>query len=332
MRRSTAVTATAVALSALLPAVASCGSGSSGSSGSGASEGIDVVAAFYPYAYVAGRVAGEAATVHNLTPPGVEPHDLELTPQQVADLADADLVVYQAGFQPAIDLAVEQNPPGEALDVTDVVALRDTSTHDTDAGHTDTDHTDTDTDHTDTDTDHTDTESSVDPHLWLDPTLLIPITRRVADVLADLDPANAGDFAANADRLIADLSRLDAKFRSGLADCDRTEVVTSHAAFGYLTSRYALTMVPIAGLSPDADPSPQHLAELHSLISEHGITTVFAETLGTKAYADTLASDLGVEAAVLDPIEGLADEESGEDYLSLMRSNLAALRVANGCR
>ncbi len=319
---------TAAVLACLLPSLAACGGATSGNGG-GDDDGINVVAAFYPYAYVAQRVAGDAATVHNLTPPGVEPHDLELTPQQVAELADADLVIYEAGFQPAIDLAIEQNPPGEALDVTDVVPLRDTGAPvETGAVETGADHAEAGH----PDGAHTDTELSADPHLWLDPTLLIPITQQVADTLSDLDPTNANHFAANARRLSADLTRLDEQFQAGLADCDRTEVVTSHAAFGYLTSRYGLTMVPIAGLSPDADPSPQHLAELHSLINAHDITTVFSETLGTKAYADTLASDLGVQAAVLDPIEGLADEESDEDYLSLMRSNLAALREANGCR
>jgi zinc transport system substrate-binding protein len=272
------------------------------------SQGIDIIAAFYPYAYVAERVAGDFATVSNLTPPGVEPHDLELTPQQVVDLTDADLVIYEAGFQPSIDTAVEQNPPGEALDVTDVVPLRDTGAPG-----------------------ETGADSAGDPHLWLDPTLLIPIARRVADVLSDTDPTHADSYAANAQRLIADLRHLDAEFRAGLSQCERTEIVTSHAAFGYLTSRYGLTMIPIAGLSPDVEPSPQRLAQVQSLIGSDGITTVFSETLGTKAYADTLASDLDVTAAVLDPIEGLADDSSGEDYLSLMRANLAALRAANGC-
>jgi zinc transport system substrate-binding protein len=108
-------------------------------------------------------------------------------------------------------------------------------------------------------------------------------------------------------------------------------VVTSHAAFGYLASRYGLTMVPIAGLSPDVEPSPQHLVELQALIEAHGITTVFSEALGTSAYADTLAHDLGIRAAVLNPIEGLANGQLDQDYFSLMRSNLKALRAANGC-
>lgn len=294
-----------IALACLLLSLAACSALATNSRDAG----VHVVAAFYPYAYVAERVAGNHATVADLTPPGVEPHDLELTPQQVADLTDADLVIYEAGFQPSIDTAIEQNPPAAALDVTDVVPLRDTGAPG-----------------------ETGADSTGDPHLWLDPTLLIPITQRVADVLSDTDPANAESYAANAAHLVSDLKHLDAQFRTGLARCARTEVVTSHAAFGYLTNRYGLTMVPIAGLSPDVEPSPQRLAELQSLISSHGITTVFSETLGTTAYADTLAHDLGIDAAVLDPIEGLASDESGEDYLSLMRSNLDALRTANGCR
>ncbi len=294
-----------VALGCLLTSLTACSALTSNSD----NDDLDIVAAFYPYEYVVQRVAGEHATVGNLTPPGVEPHDLELTPQQVAELSDADLVIYEAGFQPAIDDAVEQNPPAAALDVTDVVPLRDTGAPGESGA-----------------------ASSADPHLWLDPTLLMPITQRVVDVLSDADPANADSYTDNADQLIADLKRLDAEFQSGLAHCDRTEVVTSHAAFGYLTNRYGLTMVPIAGLSPDVDPSPEHLAELQTLIKADGITTVFSETLGTTAYADTLAHDLGLKAAVLDPIEGLADEESGQDYLSLMRSNLTALRAANGCQ
>jgi zinc transport system substrate-binding protein len=226
----------------------------------------------------------------------------------VAQLSEADLVIYQEGFQPAIDDAVQQNPPGEALDVTDVVPLRDTGAPG-----------------------ETGAASSGDPHLWLDPTLLIPIANRVADGLSKADSAHADSYVANAGRLVTDLNRLDAEFRTGLASCDRTEVVTSHAAFGYLTNRYGLTMVAIAGLSPDVDPSPEHLAQLQTLIKTHGITTVFSEALGTKAYADTLAHDLDIQAAVLDPIEGLADDDPGQDYFSLMRSNLAALREANGC-
>jgi zinc transport system substrate-binding protein len=267
-----------------------------------------VVAAFYPFAYVAQRVVGNHATVTNLTSPGLEPHDLELTPQQVADLSVADLVVYEKGFQPSVDQAVDQNAEGETLDVTDVVPLEDTGAPNEDGA-----------------------DLAGDPHVWQDPVLLESVAGKVADDMADADPAHAKQYRANADALKADLDRLDHDFTQGLSECRRREFVTSHAAFGYLAKRYDLTMIPIAGLSPDVEPSPQHIAQIQDLIRSDGITTVFSETLGSKQYADTLSHDLGVKSAVLDPIEGLTRTDSRDDYLSLMRKNLAALEEANDC-
>jgi zinc transport system substrate-binding protein len=276
--------------------------------------GTSVVAAFYPFAYVADRVAGAHASVTNLTSAGAEPHDLELAPQQVAELAQADVVVYQPGFQPAVDDAVEENAEGTVVEVTDVAgatAPEDEHAADT-HGH-----------------DHTDLAG--DPHLWQNPVKLAAVAREVAGALARADRDHAAGYRRNAGRLSRDLRALDREYARGLADCERRTVVTSHAAFGHLADRYGLQMVPIAGVSPDAEPSPGRLAELQRLVTERGVTTIFTETLASPALARTLADEVGVRTAVLDPIEGLSDATADEDYLSLMRSNLAALRRANGC-
>jgi zinc transport system substrate-binding protein len=205
-----------------------------------------------------------------------------------------------------------------ALDVTGIVELADPGDAEDSVGHTD-------------EVAHEHGDLDGDPHLWLDPTLLIPIAEQVAGDLAEIDPDHAADFHANARKLVDELNRLDRDFERGLAQCDRTAFVTSHAAFGYLAHRYGLDMVAIAGLSPGADPSPEQLAEVQQFIADKHITTVFSEALGSAEYADTLASDLGVRTAVLDPIEGLADDGSDDDYFSLMRQNLGALEEANGC-
>jgi zinc transport system substrate-binding protein len=293
---------TVLTFAALL--LSGCAFGSAGSSSK-----PHVVAAFYPYAYVAERVAGKYADVTDVTSPGIEPHDLELTPQQVADLSSADLVIYESGFQPSIDKAIQQNPPRAAFDVTGVVPLQPLP--DSPAGAS---------------------NSEKDPHLWLDPTNLVPIARRVANDLGDADPRHASDYTANAHKLVSDLASLDAAYRAGLSHCQRAEFVASHAAFGYLAARYGLTMLAIAGLSPDVEPSAQHLAALQRMITADGLTTVFSERLGTSAYADSLAHDLGLTSAVLDPIEGLSKADPNATYLTLMRGNLAALRKADGCR
>jgi zinc transport system substrate-binding protein len=297
-----------MAMVAVAPAVAACGGSSAD-----ASSGPTVVASFYPYAFVAERIAGDHATVTNLTAPGLEPHDLELTPQQVADLQDATVVIYEKGFQPAVDEAVDQSAQGLTLDTTSVVPLEDTGApaEPGDAG---------------------EPALTGDPHVWLDPNRLATITEAVAAELSRADPDHAAAYRANAIRLVARLHALDRDYRDGLADCERTQFVTSHAAFGYLAQRYGLQMIAISGLTPDAEPSPQRLSELAALVRQDDITTIFSEVLASPALADTLAREVGVKTAVLDPIEGLPDTDSQQNYLTIMRANLAALRQANGCR
>jgi zinc transport system substrate-binding protein len=245
-------------------------------------------------------VTGDLATVENLTQPGAEPHDLELSPRQTAEIADADLVIHEAGFQPAVDDAIDQNATTDVIDAAAVVDLAD------------------------------DAKGDADPHFWQDPLRMTDLGDAVAAKLSDIDPDHADDYSANAARLRSDLEALDASYTQGLASCERTTVVVSHDAFSYL-AKYGLLMEPIAGLSPDAEPTPADLARLQDLIRTQGITTVFSERLVSKQLSQTLADDMGITTAVLDPIEGLSDETASEDYLSLMRENLDSLEQANGC-
>lgn len=281
----------AVSLLATAPILAGCG-GTDDPTGSGPR----VVASFYPLEYVAARVAGNSADVVGLTTPGGEPHDTELTVQQTAEVAEADVVIHLRDFQPAVDEAVDQAEPAHLVDAAQVADLR-----------------------------------GDDPHFWTDPPRMALVAQAVERELAAADPDNADTYAANLADFESDLQDLDAELEEGLADCARDTVVVSHDAFGYFGARYGLDMHPINGLSPDAEPSPAHLRELADLIEEEGITTVFSETLASPEMAESLAADLGLETAVLDPVEGLTDATAEEDYLSLMRANLAAVQKANDC-
>lgn len=306
--------------SALVAGVALGGCGGSDSSGSADRK---IAAAFYPLAWVAERVAGEHAEVVNLTTPGQEPHDLELGPRQVADVADAALVLHESGLQPAVDATVRENADGVVVDVADVVRLRPVADHSAEG------HAEEETAHADEHADEHD-HGDLDPHFWHDPLLMADLAQAVARELGEIDPEHAADFTAAAVELRGELTALDEEFRSGLASCERDLVVVNHDAFGYL-ARYGLHLEPIAGLSPDSEPTAAQLGRLHDLIRAEGITTVFAETLVSKKTSQTLAGDLGIRADVLDPIEGLTDETADEDYLSLMRTNLDRIRQANGC-
>ena len=279
---------------------------------------VRVATGFYPLQFVTERVGGDLVSVENLTVPGKEPHDLELTIKETAAIAEADLVVFERGFQPAVDDGVETSAVGAVLDAADVVELRhvDESEHEEgeegEEGEEAHDHGD------------------VDPPFWQDPLLLADLGDAVAEALSDVDDEHAAAYAANAADLRADLTALDASYSAGLAGCERDTVVVSHDAFGYL-EKYGLHFEAIAGLSPDAEPTPADLARLQGLIEDDGITTVFGERLAPPALVDTLAQDAGVTTAVLDPVEGLTDETEDEDYLTLMAENLEALRTANGC-
>ena len=269
---------------------------------------LSVVAAFYPVFEAAQRVGGDLVDVTNLTAPGVEPHDLELAPDQAEAIATADVVLYLGeGFQPAVQDAI-----GDAEGLT-VDLLAGLSTveppGDSEEGLT------------------------VDPHVWLDPMLYARMVDEVRAAFAEAAPEHASTFRSNADTFTQEIDSLADDYAIGLAHCDRSLLVTNHAAFGYLAAAYGLTQEAISGLAPDAEPSAQRLAELKSLVEEEGVTTIFTEDLVSPKVAQTLAEEAGVTTAVLHTLEGLSDEEvaAGADYGSQMRENLATLRTALGC-
>lgn len=248
-----------------------------------------IVASVYPLVWAAEEIGGKVGLrVVNLTRPGAEPHDVELSPRDVEAVRDAALVLYVgAGFQPAVEDAVEGRERRPSLEVLG--------------------------------------REESDPHVWLDPV-------RFAEVVEELGAAIGSPVTA---RDVAGAVRdLDSEYRRGLAQCERRTLVTSHRAFGQLAERYDLTELSLAGRSPEAEPSPRELERLINDVRASGATTVFAEPLVSDRLAETVAREAGIEVAVLDPIEGLSQERlnAGEDYLTVMRTNLAALRRALACR
>jgi zinc transport system substrate-binding protein len=269
---------------------------------------LSVVAAFYPVFEAAQRVGGDLVNVTNLTAPGVEPHDLELAPDQAEAIATADVVLYFGeGFQPAVQDAIG-DAEGGTVDL-----LAGMPTVEPPGG--------------------SEEGLTVDPHVWLDPMLYVQMADDVRAALSEAAPGHASTFASNADAFTREIDSLADDYAAGLARCDRSLLVTNHAAFGYLAAAYGLTQEAISGVAPDAEPSAQRLAELKTLVEEDGVTTIFTEDLVSPKVAQTLAEEAGVRTAVLHTIEGLSDDEvaAGADYGSQMRENLSTLRVALGC-
>jgi zinc transport system substrate-binding protein len=278
-----------IAAAALL---AGCGGSDDGGGGR-----TDVVAAFYPLAWAAEQIGGNSVSVRNLTPPGAEPHDVELSARDVERIREADVVFYLGDdFQPGVQDAVD-GASGTTIDVLEGQQLTGSAE---DGG-------------------------GLDPHVWLDPVRFAAIVERMGGALGR--PGRAAELAGR-------LRALDREYRRGLGDCERRQLVTSHAAFGYLAARYGLEQIPITGVVPEAEPSARQLESVVRQVKEHGATTVFFETLVSPRLAETVAREAGARTAVLNPLEGLTEQEldEGEDYLSVMRENLAALRQALGCR
>jgi len=285
--RTVPIWAAAVAL-----LVAGCGSAAS------SNDKTSVVAAFYPLAYAAEQIGGSRVDVTNLTPAGAEPHDVELTPQEVGRIQTADVVLYLShDFQPAVEEAVGE-AKGARVDALEGIGLRKG------VG---------------------DEAGKTDPHVWLDPVLYARVVKKIGAALGR--PQRAASLARH-------VLTLDRAYRAGLADCRRNDFVTSHAAFGYLAARYHLHQVPITGIDPESEPSPQHLQSLIELVRREHVKTVFFERLVSPRLAETVARDAGAKTAVLDPIEGLTPSEQakGFTYFTLMRQNLRELRTTLGCR
>ena len=315
--------ATALALSAC--------SSTAPSSSSGAKDGtLTVMASFYPLQYLAEKIGGEHVTVTSLTPDGAEPHDLELSPKTVDALSSADAVIYLAGFQSAVDEAIEQQAPKTVIDVSPAVQLVEAGV---DANHP-SEEEDEDTDEAqsseaDGHEDHHH-DMSADPHFWLDPVRMANAATLVGDKLAEANPANAEMYKTNAKALKDELTSLGNDLVSKTSTCQIKTFVTAHTAFGYLADRTGLTQVGISGLDPDSSPSPARLAEISQIAKDQGVTTIFTEALIDPKIAQTLADDLGITTAVLDPIESQTDPS--KDYSGVMNDNIDALTKALNCQ
>jgi len=269
------------------------GATSCGGSGSSSGGGKEkVVAAFYPLAFAAQEIGRDKVEVENLTPAGAEPHDLEISPRDVRDLRGADLVLL-------LGHGFQPQLEKAAGSGDKVAALLDTP--------------------------GLNLFPNGDPHVWLDPQRYVLIVERIGSALHQ---------SGSTQRLVTRIRALDREYRRGLAHCARREIVTSHEAFAYLAQRYGLRQVAITGLAPEAEPAPRDLQHVIELVRKTHATTIFFETLVSPRIADTVARETGAKTAVLDPLEGLttAEQRRGEDYFTIMRSNLANLRLALGCR
>jgi zinc transport system substrate-binding protein len=269
---------------------------------------LQVTASFYPLYYFASVIGGSHVDVQNITPAGAEPHDFEPTSQDIARIEKGDLLILNGGLE-AWGNKIRDELQGTK--VTLVIAGEGLfSQQVVEQGQT-----------------------AQDPHVWLSPPLAKKEVERILEGFRTVDPANRSDYEAQAKRLEDQLDQLDATYRAGLSQCRQTDIVTSHAAFGYLAQAYGLNQVAIAGLSPDAEPSARELADIANLAREKHINYIFFESLVSPKLAQTIADEVGAKTLVLDPLEGLTADQirQGKTYFTVMQDNLMNLQTALEC-
>ncbi|MGA5038097.1 metal ABC transporter substrate-binding protein [Streptomyces capoamus] len=323
VRRRTRAGARRLIPAAALAAVTALGAGTltacSDSAAAVNTAKFDVVASFYPMQFLAEQIGGRHVHVTTLTSPGQEPHDLEISPQQIAALEEADAVLYLKNLQPSVDDAVAQSPVRTRIEAGSFTPLEH---HGTEVGG-----------HAAAHDTHEDEESAgTDPHIWLDPERYAQVAEGVGRAFEKADPEHAADYRKNTAKLVGRLDALDSAFRQGLARTRTKVFITTHAAFGYLAERYGLTEEAVSGLDPESEPSAARVRDLERTAEADGVSTVFYETLVSDRTARTLAHDTGLRTDVLDPIEGITGESRGRDYFAVQQANLKALRKALGAR
>ena len=272
-------------------------------------EGLAVTTSIYPLYFLAAEIGGERVTLQNVVPAGAEAHDYEPTARDLANLTDSAVVILNGGgLEPwAENLTAVIGQAAELVFASEGLADRKI--------------------------DH-DGELETDPHIWLSPNLAAQMADKVAAALIKVDPDGKSYYEMNLVGLKDRLAILDSEFQYGLADCSRRDFVVSHAAFGYLADDYDLVQMPIAGLEPQAEPTPRELTELTEYVRASNIHYIFFEEMASPKLAETLAKEVGAATLVLNPIEGLSEAQIvvGQDYLSEMRNNLNNLKMALECR
>lgn len=306
----------------MVPLFVGCGS----SPDSTSSSKFLVSTSLYPIAEIVQRVGGENVEVVNLTPPGTDAHDVELTAKQAQRLEQSDVVFFFGdNFQPSVEKAIEALGDVPRVDLFDSVELLSASlgsfgveTHDDEHGHAEDEH---------------------DPHVWLDPANMIAMTKTVASTLSQLQPENAREISTNSTEYIAELTELGNLLDTEIglvpgkmwSRCDDVNFYTAHQGFRYLAERAGLNLVPIAGINPDEQVSAQYLESLSDGLKGKDVT-IFYESLISSSAAQALATSLKVKTDVLNPVEGLTQKEvdAGVTYISAQRDNIQ--KIAKGLR
>lgn len=293
---------------------------------------LQLYTTIFPLEDFAKKIGGEEVEVANLVPVGADAHTYEPTARAMIEVAEGDAFIYNgAGLEGFADKVIE------ALDGENVLIVKasdgielipgDDHSHG-EHGHEEDDHDHSHEEHGHEEDDHHHHHDE-DPHVWLDPVLAITLAENIKDALVELRPDSADQFEANFEEVKAELEAIDQEFTSMMEEASLNTFIVSHAGYGYWEERYGLEQIGIAGLSPTNEPSQRQLQDIIELAEENGINHIFFEQNMTPNVAETVRNEVNADVLYLHNLEALVDEDvdNRDDYFSLMRRNIEALKV-----
>jgi len=271
---------------------------------------IQVVTTIYPIYEFTRQVAGDLINVTNITPNGVEPHDYEPSPQQIAKIYQNQLMIFNGSAVDPWAEKLESDLRGKGVPTVNLSY------------------------EVNSDLIKTGQNNEIDPHFWLDPVIAQKEVDIIAKKLGDIDQKNSQTYLTNAKNYNAKLADLNTEYSSLLSNCSQKTIVTSHNAFSYLSKRYGFEIVTIAGFDPESEPSSQQIAEIIKITKDKNIKYIAFETLASPKLSQTIANEADAQTIVLNPIEGLTqeDQQNQQDYISISKDNLTSLRSMLECK
>ncbi|MCY7917356.1 metal ABC transporter substrate-binding protein [Bacillus vallismortis] len=308
--------------------VAACGNTSSSKGAADSkSDKLHIATTFYPMYDFTKQIVKDKAEVDLLIPSSIEPHDWEPTPKDIANIQDADLFVYNSEYMetwvPSAEKSMGQDH-AVFVNASKGIDLMEGSEEEHEKHEEHGEHEEHG-DHEEHEHSHS---HEMDPHVWLSPVLAQQEVKNITAQIVKQDPDNKEYYEKNSKEYIAKLQDLDKLYRTTVKKAAKKEFITQHTAFSYLAKEYGLKQVPIAGLSPNQEPSAADLAKLKTYAKEHDINVIYFEEAASSKVADTLANELGAKTEVLNTLEGLSKEEQdkGLGYIDIMKQNLDALK------
>jgi zinc transport system substrate-binding protein len=313
---------------------------------------LKVYTTIYPLEYFTKRIGGDHVDVTNIVPPGADGHTYEPTTKTMVEIAESNAFIYTGagieGYAEAINEALKNEDVKiiKAADGIELIAHSESheeeATHEENEGDAHDEHEEEtahdEHDHGDHEEDaaHEEHEEAahnhgdLDPHVWLDPLLAIQLSENILHLLEEIKPGAKAEFENNFNELKLELEELDREFEDTIVGSAKKEIIVSHSAYGYWEARYGIKQISVSGLSPTNEPSQQELTKIIDTAKEHDIKYVLFEQNVSTKIAEIIRTELNAKALTLNNLEALTDEDSntGQDYFSLMRENLATLKTA----